>query len=172
MQTEARLRSGYDAIVVGARVAGAATAMLLARAGLRVLAVDRGRLGDDTLSTHALMRGAVLQLHRWGLLRALQAAGTPPIRSATFHYAEEEIQVPIKPRDGIDALYAPRRTLLDPLVVRAAAAAGARVVHGVAALDLVRDAHPVCDAERDTPVFPSGHQRAVAGLQPFCHWGN
>ncbi len=130
----------YDAIVVGARAAGAATAMLLARAGLSVLAVDRGRLGEDTLSTHALMRGAVLQLHRWGLLRAVEAAGTPPIRSATFHYGDEEVPVPIKARDGIDALYAPRRTVLDPLLVHAAAAAGAEVVHGVAALDLTRDA--------------------------------
>jgi flavin-dependent dehydrogenase len=140
MQTELSFRSRYDAIVVGARAAGAATAMLLARAGRRVLAVDRGRLGDDTLSTHALMRGAVLQLHRWGLLPAVEAAGTPPIRSATFHYAEEEIAVAIKPRDGIDALYAPRRTVLDPLLVRAAADAGAEVVHGVAAVDLLRDA--------------------------------
>jgi 2-polyprenyl-6-methoxyphenol hydroxylase-like FAD-dependent oxidoreductase len=140
MQTGPSFRARYDALVVGARAAGAATAMLLARAGLSVLAVDRGRLGDDTLSTHALMRGAVLQLHRWGLLRALEAAGTPPIRSATFHYGEEDIPIPIKPRDGIDALYAPRRTVLDPLLVRAAAAAGAEVVHGVAAIDLVRDA--------------------------------
>ena len=140
MQTEGSIRSRYDAIVVGARVAGAATAMLLARAGQRVLVVDRGRLGSDTLSTHALMRGAVVQLHRWGLLRALEAAGTPPIRTATFHYADEEIPVAIKPRDGIDGLYAPRRTVLDPLLVRAAAAAGAHVVHGVTALDLVRDA--------------------------------
>ena len=140
MQTGTSSRSRYDAIVVGARVAGAATAMLLARAGLRVLSVDRARLGDDTVSTHALMRGAVLQLHRWGLLRALEAMGTPPIRSATFHYADEEILVAIKPRDGIDALYAPRRTVLDPLLVRAAVEAGAEVVHGVAAVDLLRDA--------------------------------
>ncbi len=53
----------YDAVVVGARAAGAATAMLLARHGLRVLVVDRSRYGADTLSTHALMRGGVLQLH-------------------------------------------------------------------------------------------------------------
>jgi 2-polyprenyl-6-methoxyphenol hydroxylase-like FAD-dependent oxidoreductase len=140
IHTGAGFRSQYDAIIVGARVAGAATAMLLARAGLRVLVVDRGHLGTDTLSTHALMRGGVVQLHRWGLLRAVEAAGTPLIRSATFHYAEEVIPVAIKPRDGIDGLYAPRRTVLDPLLVRAAAAAGAHVVHGVTALDLVRDA--------------------------------
>ena len=58
----------YDAIVIGARCAGAATAMQLARRGLRVLAVDRGGYGTDTLSTHALMRGGVLQLHHWGVL--------------------------------------------------------------------------------------------------------
>lgn len=43
----------YDVIIVGARVAGASTAMLLARAGLRVLVIDRARRGSDTLSTHA-----------------------------------------------------------------------------------------------------------------------
>ena len=84
-------RPTYDVIVVGARAAGAATAMLLARAGLRVLVVDRGRYGADTLSTHALMRGGVLQLHRWGLLDRIVDAGTPPIRRTTFRYANDEV---------------------------------------------------------------------------------
>ncbi len=133
------LRPGYDAIVVGARCAGAATAMLLSRAGLDVLVVDRGPPGADALSTHALMRGGVLQLRRWGLLGALEEAETPPIRTATFHYADEQVAVAIKPRDGVAALYAPRRTVLDPLLVRAAGASGARVLYGVTAHDLVRD---------------------------------
>ena len=64
METPRTLRSEYDALVVGARVAGAATAMLLARAGLQVLVVDRAPAGVDALSTHALMRAGVLQLHR------------------------------------------------------------------------------------------------------------
>ena len=80
-------RPHYDVVVVGARAAGAATAMLLARAGLRVLVVDRSRYGADTLSTHALMRGGVLQLHRWGLLDRIVAAGTPAVRRTTFTYA-------------------------------------------------------------------------------------
>ena len=59
----------WDVVVVGARMAGAATArLLLARGGLRVLCVDRSRYGSDTLSTHALMRGGSLQLQRWGRL--------------------------------------------------------------------------------------------------------
>ena len=131
------IRPDYDAIVVGARCAGASTAMLLARDGLRVLVVDRGQVGADTLSTHALMRGGVLQLLRWGLLPAI-AARTPAVRSATFHYGDEVVTVPVKPRDGLDALYAPRRTVLDPALVEAARAAGAEVEFGTTAVDLVR----------------------------------
>ena len=68
----------YDVVVIGARAAGAATAMLLAERGLEVLLIDRGEYGTDTLSTHALMRGAVLQLKRWGLLRQVEVSATPP----------------------------------------------------------------------------------------------
>jgi flavin-dependent dehydrogenase len=117
----------YDAVVVGARCAGAATALRLAERGLSVLVVDRGAPGTDTLSTHALMRGAVLLLERWGALDAVVAAGTPAVRTSTFHYGEQRVAVPIQARDGVDALYAPRRTVLDPILVGAARAAGARV---------------------------------------------
>src|SRR4051812_10313696 len=81
----------FDVIVVGARVAGAATAMLLARRGWRVLVLERARRGSGTVSTHALMKGGVLQLHRWGLLDAVMRAGTPPIRHTTFHYGDESV---------------------------------------------------------------------------------
>jgi len=131
--------SAYDVVIVGARVAGAATAMLLARAGLSVLAIDRSPYGSDILSTLALMRAGVLQLRRWGLVDAVKAFGTPPVRTTTFHYGDETIAVPIKARDGVDALYAPRRTVLDPLLVDAARQAGAEMVFGPRVTDLVRD---------------------------------
>ena len=86
-------RSRYDAIVVGARCAGAATAMLMARRGLKVLVIDRGRYGADTMSTHALMRGGVTQLHRWGLLPRIVASGTPAVRSTAFHYGDDVLEV-------------------------------------------------------------------------------
>ncbi|MGH3454296.1 MAG: NAD(P)/FAD-dependent oxidoreductase, partial [Nocardioidaceae bacterium] len=114
-------------------------ALLLARRGLRVLVVDRSRYGSDTLSTHALMRGGVLQLSRWGLLDRVVAAGTPAIRRATFRYAHDVVPVDIKPSDGVDALYAPRRTVLDPILIDAAIAAGAEVRFGVAVADVERD---------------------------------
>lgn len=129
----------YDVVVVGARAAGAATAMLLARAGLRVLAVDRARYGSDTLSTHALMRTAVLQLHRWGLLERVKASGAPPVTEVMFRYPDETVPVRIHPSGGIDALYAPRRTVLDAMLVDAAREAGAEVRFGVIVDDLVKD---------------------------------
>jgi len=113
--------------------------MLLARRGMRVLVVDPVGYGSDTMSTHALMRGAVLQLHRWGLLDAIRASDAPPIRTTTFHYGDETIEVQIKARDGVDALYAPRRTVLDPLLVDAAREAGVEVVYGQSVVDLIRD---------------------------------
>jgi menaquinone-9 beta-reductase len=131
-------RSRYDALVVGARCAGAATAMLMARCGLKVLVIDRGRYGADTTSTHALMRGGVLQLHRWGLLPRIVAAGTPAVRTTEFHYGDDVVRVDIRPQHGVEALYAPRRTLLDTTLVDAARAAGAEVRHGCALVDLVR----------------------------------
>ena len=133
------LRSSYSAVVVGARCAGAATAMLLARAGLDVLVVEQAARGSDTLSTLAMMRAGVLQLSRWGLLDAIRAAGTPRIETTTFHYGTDAVEIRIKPRDGVDGLYAPRRTLLDPLLADAAASAGADVAYRVRLKELVRD---------------------------------
>jgi flavin-dependent dehydrogenase/acyl dehydratase len=121
----------YDVLIVGGRCAGAATALILAKAGLRVLLVDRQARGSDTMSTHALMRAGVLQLRRWGLLPALVAQGTPPISATTFHYGIESVRVAISKEHDVDHLYAPRRTVLDRILVDAAEAAGADVRHCV-----------------------------------------
>jgi len=134
------ISSRYDVIVAGARPAGASVAMRLARQGLKVLVVDPARRGSDTLSTHALMRGGVLLLHRWGLLDRVRAAGTPRVETTTFYYGSEKVEVAIKPREGVDGLYAPRRTVLDEILVVAAEEAGAHVVHGVSLEGLVQDA--------------------------------
>ena len=129
----------YDVVVVGARAAGAATAMLLARQGRRVLLLDRDSYGADTLSTHALMRGGVFLLSRWGLLDRIVDAGTPPVRQSRFDYGTDSVTVAIKPTLGVPALYAPRRTVLDPVLVHAAVAAGVEVRFGVGVAGLLRD---------------------------------
>jgi 2-polyprenyl-6-methoxyphenol hydroxylase-like FAD-dependent oxidoreductase len=171
------IKSTYDVIVVGARCAGAATAMLLARAGLRVLAVDRQAYGSDTLSTHALMRPAVLQLARWDLLDPLIHSGSPVIASSTFHYGDEQVPVAIRPEPGIPGLIAPRRTVLDRLLVDAAHGDGATVVHDTTVHELVFDAQErvrgvvLADAsgcirsvEADYVVGADGMNSAVARL--------
>jgi len=150
----------YDVIIAGARAAGASTAMLLARQGLDVLMIDPARRGSDTLSTHALMRGGVVQLHRWGVLDRIRAAGTPAIRKTTFQYADELVEVEIKERDGVDALYAPRRTVLDEALVLAAEEAGAEVVHGVALEGLLQDA-----SGWTRGAFMSGRDQAVRKIE-------
>jgi 2-polyprenyl-6-methoxyphenol hydroxylase-like FAD-dependent oxidoreductase len=131
----------HDVVIVGARCAGAATAMLLARQGLDVLVVDRAELPSDTLSTHAIARGGVVLLARWGLLDAVLASGAPPIRTVTFHIGDE-VPVPrtVKDRSGVDLLVAPRRYVLDELLLDEARRAGAAVETGVSVTDVVTDA--------------------------------
>ena len=86
------------------------------------------------------MRGGVLQLHRWGLLDRVIAAGTPPVTRTVFRYGDEEVPVTIMPQDGVDALYAPRRTVIDPILVDRAREVGADVRHGVALTAIERTA--------------------------------
>jgi flavin-dependent dehydrogenase len=61
------------------------------------------------------------------------------VRRAIFHLPGGDVEVPIKPAGGIDALYAPRRTLLDRVLVDAAVEAGADVRFGVTVTDLTTD---------------------------------
>jgi 2-polyprenyl-6-methoxyphenol hydroxylase-like FAD-dependent oxidoreductase len=119
-------RTRYDAIVVGARCAGSPTAMLLARKGYKVLVVDRARFPSDTVSTHLLHPPGVAALARWGLLERLVTSGCPPIHTYAFDFGPFTISgAPGIP--GNPVAYGPRRTVLDKLLVDAAADAGAEV---------------------------------------------
>lgn len=130
-------KTRYDAIIAGARCAGASTAMLLARRGARVLVVDPAPPGSDTMSTHALMRGAVIQLHKWGVLDAIRAAGTPPVHQTAFFYGPQVFEIDVRAKGGVDALYAPRRTVLDLALVEAAAASGVEFRFGTGCAGLL-----------------------------------
>ncbi len=129
-----------EVIVVGARCAGAATAMLLARQGREVLIVDRAAFPSDTLSTHAIARGGVVQLARWGLLDEVVASGAPPIRRVTFQIGQDPVlHKEVKESAGVDHLIAPRRHVLDTILLNAAVDAGARFESGVTVSDVLRD---------------------------------
>ena len=81
----------YDAIVVGARCAGAPLAMLLARAGHRVALADRASFPSDTMSTHFLWQRGAARLQAWGLLGRLRARGCAPIREITFDVGSPQL---------------------------------------------------------------------------------
>ena len=129
----------YDVIVVGARVAGASTALLLARRGLKVLAVDRAEFPSDTLSTHQVQVPGVARLGRWGILDGVVAAGTPPAATVRFDPGPVVLRGRFPEFEGASAVYSPRRTLLDKLLVDAARAAGAEVRERFAFDSLVFD---------------------------------
>src|SRR5438270_5969470 len=124
-------RTNYDAIVVGARCAGAPTAMLLARKGARVLLVDRATFPSDTVNGHVIRQPGVAYLKRWGLLDRVLASGCPPIYKMSVAIGDRALPLPM-PEPDADALpiIAPRRTLLDAALVQAAAAAGVDVHEG------------------------------------------
>jgi flavin-dependent dehydrogenase len=117
----------YDAIVVGARCAGSPTAMLLARKGYRVLVVDRASFPSDTVSTHVIHAPGIAALARWGLLDQVIATGCPAVETYSFDFGPFAIRGRPRSIDGFSAAYAPRRILLDKILVDAAARAGAEI---------------------------------------------
>jgi 2-polyprenyl-6-methoxyphenol hydroxylase-like FAD-dependent oxidoreductase len=128
----------FDAIVVGARCAGSPTAMLLARKGYRVLLVDRATFPSDTVSTHILHPLGAHALARWGLLDRLAATGCPPVHTYAFDFGPFTLEgAPGTPEAPVG--YCPRRTVLDKLLVGAAAEAGAEVREGFAVEDILID---------------------------------
>ncbi|MEZ0109820.1 2-polyprenyl-6-methoxyphenol hydroxylase-like FAD-dependent oxidoreductase [Catenulispora sp. EB89] len=126
----------YDAVVVGARCAGAATALLLARAGRRVLVVDRAAFPRDTMSTLYIQRRGVGYLDRWGLLDQV-AAVCPALDRISYQIGDVRLEGFPRPVDGMRAAYAPRRYSLDAILVEAAVAAGAEFRESCCVEDLL-----------------------------------
>jgi flavin-dependent dehydrogenase len=150
--TSAGNRRRHDVVVVGARVAGSATAMLLARLGHDVVVVDQATFPSDTVSTHSIARSGVVQLRRWGLLEAVLDSGAPAIRQVTFNAGGESVSRTIKHKAGVDLVVAPRRYALDTILAAAAERAGAEVRPGVTMTGVQRDGHGrvvgVCGQDR------------------------
>ena len=129
----------YDVIVVGARCAGSPTAMLLARQGYRVLLVDRAKFPSDTLSGHYIHQPGVTRLKRWGLLEPIVRSNCPPITRATFDLGPFALTGSAPPASENAAAYAPRRTVLDKILVDAAVESGAELRECFCTQEIVRD---------------------------------
>jgi flavin-dependent dehydrogenase len=127
----------YDVIVVGARCAGSPTAMLLARKGHRVLVLDRARFPSDTFRNHFVRLPAARALARWGLLNRVFATNCPPIRKRTMDFGDFPLAGFPPGIDDVPGELAPRRIVLDAILVEAAVEAGAELREGVVVEDLL-----------------------------------
>jgi flavin-dependent dehydrogenase len=129
----------YDAIVIGGRIAGSATAMLLARGGRRVLVVDRATFPSDTISTHVVWQRGVNHLMDWSLGDRLAGLGAPPLDTVDMGFEAFTLSgVPPAVGRAVSA-YAPRRTKLDKMLIDAAREAGAEVREGFAVDEILFD---------------------------------
>lgn len=130
----------YDAIIVGARCAGSPTAMLLAQKGYKVLLVDKATFPSDTISTHIVWPRGTARLEDWGLLDKIAASNCPPLnKKMSFDVGPFALTGAHPPFEGVSDCYAPRRTVLDTVLVEAAAKAGVEVRGNSPVEDVVRD---------------------------------
>ena len=131
----------HDAIVVGARCAGAPTAMLLARRGYKVLMVDRSTFPSDVRhSTFWIHQPGVQRLKDWGLLDRVIATGCPAIRNWRVEMGPLVFRGSPPPAEGGEVNgYAPRRYILDKLLIDAAVEAGAELREGVEVQEILMD---------------------------------
>jgi flavin-dependent dehydrogenase len=132
----------YDAIIVGARCAGAPVGMLLARAGHTALLVDKSSFPSDIMSTHYIQPYGIVLLEKWGLLDAVVASNCPPIKGVKFHLQGMALSPPRDPSLP-GTTYCPRRTVLDKILVDAAVASGAELRERVNVTELIFDGDTV-----------------------------
>jgi flavin-dependent dehydrogenase len=151
----------YDALIVGTRCSGATLAMLLARNGCKVLAIDRVHFPSDTISTHFLWPRTTSFLAKWGLLDKLSATGCPEIELVTADYGAVAVKGRPSPVDGTSMMYSPRRTIFDLLLVQAAREAGAEIREATTFRELIWEDDRVVGARMQGADGHSVEERAA-----------
>lgn len=141
----------YDVIVVGARCAGAPTALLLGRLGYRVLLVDRATFPSDAPKGIYIHQPGIAQLKHWGLLDQIAASNCPPVSQLTFDPGPLTLVGSPPPIDGICVGYAPRRKVLDKILVDAAVEAGVELREGFVVQEILMDGDQVTGIRGHAP---------------------
>lgn len=129
----------YDVIIVGTRCAGSPLAMLLARKGYRVLTVDKATFPSDAISTHYIHQPGVERLVRWSLLEKVVQSGCPAISNAQLDLGGLVLRGSTNRKAGVFDAYAPRRRVLDKILLDAAVESGAEVREGFTVDELLSD---------------------------------
>lgn len=133
----------FDVVVIGSGVAGAPTAMLLARSGHKVLLIDRHEFPRDALSTHFIWPRGVSYLNRWGVAQPIleqspnftalemNVEGISLHGSVPLNQLERRFQQLHGDSRGVTTTYCgPRRHFLDKFLMDEAQKAGAEVRDG------------------------------------------
>lgn len=123
--------STYDVLVVGGRIAGALSAILFAKAGARVVLVDRARFPSPTLSTHFFRGdGLVRVLASAGVLDDVLALGPPPLTCEYTYLGGAAEYTMGPPQDPGAAGYclSVRREVLDATLLDRAGQVGVEVL--------------------------------------------
>jgi len=128
----------HDVIVVGARCAGAPTAMLLARKGYKVLLVDRATFPSDIPHGHFIHRHGPRRLARWSLLDRI-AQTCPAVTSTVVDLGDFPLVGTGLEIDGVALGHGPRRAVLDKILGDAAVEAGADLRQGFTVESLTTD---------------------------------
>jgi flavin-dependent dehydrogenase len=150
----------YDAIVVGARCAGSPTAMLLARKGYRVLLLDKASFPSDVVNGYYVQQTGSARLKHWGLLNRLHASNCPPLLTITFDFRDFSLTGCPPAADDVDEGYAPRRIVLDKILVDAAVEAGAELREGFAVEALLWEGDHVTGIRHRTKAGAAVTERA------------
>jgi flavin-dependent dehydrogenase len=120
---------------------------MLVQRGLRVCLVDKSRFPSETLSTHVIQPSGVGVLDRIGMLDEVLASGAVPLRR--FSFVGDGIRMEAALDGGLfdHPSISLRRVVLDHLLVKEAAAAGADVRTGTRVTRLLREAGRVVGVE-------------------------
>ncbi|TYP79351.1 NAD(P)/FAD-dependent oxidoreductase [Paenibacillus methanolicus] len=134
------MRTNFDVIIVGARVAGSTLAYELGKAGFDVLLLEKGMLPSDTLSTHNFFSNSVAMLREMGVMDRLLATETPLYKRAYIEFDDAVIDGHYPEVNGENACFCIKRTYLDHALFEAATAqAGVTAIQGFRVTDLLRE---------------------------------
>jgi len=137
----------YDAIIVGARVAGSITATLLSEHGHKVLLLDRAHFPSDTLSTHFFRSYSLKSFERVGVFDQVQTVA--PHMVDMFNDIEGHAWTEtIVDKNDLNYFLCVRRITLDSiLTTRVQRESNVNFIQGARFTDLLRENGSVVGAK-------------------------
>ena len=133
----------FDALVVGAGLAGSTTAILLARAGWRIALVEKRHFPRRKVCGECLAASNLPLLHALGVGQHFEAIAGPELRRVTYMRRDDAIEA-LLPRSDHGPYPWGRalgRETLDELLLEQARALGVEIFQPFALLSINRGAH-------------------------------